>query len=134
MGGTSATADNKGSVQLNPNTQYAVSFEILRNDLGSASEYVTDVIVGKKSLGSCNPDGGDYDCTFFDCPFGEILVNSGDGLVDLNVKITGHSYDCDCDKSTWECSMEGKVAGRTQMTAVGRFTFTPARAVPVIPS
>jgi hypothetical protein len=39
---------------------------------------------------------------------------------------TGHSCDCDCDKATWQCSAQSTVAGRTAMTAVARFTLTPA--------
>ena len=38
----------------------------------------------------------------------------------------GHSWDCDCDQQTWDCSREKTVGGRTKVTAVGRFTLTPS--------
>jgi len=114
----------RGTASVTPNVAYKVSFEILRNDLGDSHEYVTDVKVDGQSLGACHPDGGDFDCTFFTCPFSTSTVTSSSGTVALEIHIIGHSWDCDCDKSTWECSRENTVAGRTKMTAVGRFTFT----------
>jgi len=114
-----------------------VSFDILRNDLGDSGEYVTDVKVDGQSLGACHPDGGDYDCTFFTCPFSTPTITSSSGTVALEIHIKGHSWDCDCDKSTWECSKESTVSGRTKMTAVGRFTFTsslPTGAAPAAPT
>lgn len=57
------------------------------------------------------------------------MVAPASGQVDVNVRLTGHSKDCDCDMNTWECSEEGTVAGRTGMTAVGKFVFTPEKTL-----
>jgi len=118
---------NTGSTTLVPNANYIVKFEILQNDLGSGkgSEWVTGVLIDGESFGECAPPGGDYDCTFFTCEFEKKVFQSVSGNVQLDVQIQGHSWDCDCDKSTWECSAENSVPNRTPMTAVGRFTFTP---------
>ena len=70
--GSIASDINLGTVAVVAGITYTIQFEILRNDLGSAAEKVKNVMVGDDGgtltdLGSCNPDGGDYDCTFFDC-------------------------------------------------------------------
>ena len=104
--GTTANTENKGVIDVRPNTRYYVRFEVLQNDLGSSSEKVTHVLVDGEDLGECNPDGGDYDCTFFDCSVKNqksLTVVSSSGKVDVNMKFTGHSHDCDCDTTTWEC-------------------------------
>ena len=125
--GSTRKTENKGVVDVLKNTPYRVRFEILRNDLDSASEKVTEVLVDDQDLGECNPDGGAYNCTFFDCSVTqkEVTVVSETGKINLNMKLTGHSHNCDCDTSTWNCSRENTVSGRTKMTAVGTFIFTP---------
>jgi hypothetical protein len=123
--GTTPQGDNTGTIDVTPHQKYAIKFEILRNDLGDASEYVTDVLVDGASLGSCHPDGGDHDCTFFTCSFSDAEITPTTNSIDVNVKLTGHSWDCDCDTASWECSKENTVSGRTPVTAVGRFTLTP---------
>jgi len=125
------TTSNTGSITLVPNANYIVTFEILRNDLagGKGQEWVTGVLIDGESFGECAPDGGDQDCTFFTCELEKKRFQSVSGNVDLDVQLQGHSWDCDCDTSTWECwaqeSTLSSVPGRTPMTAVGRFTFTP---------
>ena len=80
-----------------------------------------------KSIGGCNPDGGDTDCTFFHCQVtsASATVVSQTGIIAVRMDFTGHSHDCDCDLQTWECSAENTVGGRTPVTAVGRFTLFP---------
>jgi len=125
-GGEKAKPVYSGTAIVVPNVPYTVRFEILRNDLGQAGEYVKNVLVDGKSLGECHPDGGDYDCTFFECPIPNTTVTSATGTVNLEMNLVGHSKDCDCDDTTWECSSElDAVAGRLPMSAVGRFVFTP---------
>ena len=126
--GTTANTDNEGTIHVQPNTRYHVRFEILQNDLHSASEKVTAVWVDGEDLGECNPTGGDYDCTFWDCSPSQkslIITSKSSGKVEVNMKLTGHSWDCDCDTTTWECSKQDTVSGRTKMTAVGIFILTP---------
>ena len=118
-----------GTATLVAGVQYTVQVEILRNDLGGGygSEYVTAIYVGNTDIGWCAPDGGDYDCTFFTCSNSHTFTPSS-STVNLRIDVTGHSWDCDCDMSSWTCSSENSVSGRTQMTAVARYTFTPVPA------
>jgi len=82
-------------------------------------------------VGECNPDGGDYDCTFYDCQIEHSFYATSNEL-EIEMKYKGHSRDCDCDKSNWQCSTEDAghrrrrsyVAGRTPVEAVARFTLT----------
>ena len=78
------------------------------------------------SIGSCNPDGGDYDCTFYDCESAltETTYTPTSNMINVELIFTGHSKDCDCDTATWDCSKEDTVEGRTAMTAVARITLT----------
>jgi hypothetical protein len=122
--GTTPTTDNYGTIDVEAGVVYAVGFEILRNDLGDHGEYVLDVVIDGVSLGECHPDGSDYDCTFFECPFAEKVITASSSTITVNIRIQEHSWDCDCDVQTWECSSEDSVSGRTKMTAVGRFTLT----------
>ena len=126
--GTAAQTNNAGTITVVPGVTYIVSMEILRNDLGSSSERVVDVTLDGTSIGGCNPDGHDYDCTFFTCSQSP-SVSSATGNIAVNLEYAGHSWDCDCDKESWECSKEDTVSGRTKMTAVARFTLTP-QAIP----
>jgi len=98
--------------------------EVLRNDLASSSEYVKSIKIAGKELGQCQPDGGDYDCTFFDCKK-TLDFTSESTKLDVEMTFTGHSWDCDCDEKTWACSKEKMVAGRTAMQAVARLTLSP---------
>ena len=110
-----------------PNIAYSPKIEVLRNDLGSASEKVSKITFDGAVIGDCNPDGEDYDCTFFDC-YNTIktkTISSETGLIPVSLTYQGHSWDCDCDKETWMCSRESSIPGRTPMTAVARFTLTP---------
>jgi len=122
--GTAKQSNNAGTISVVPGVTYTVSMEILRNDLGEPNERVSNVTFDGNSIGGCNPDGGDYDCTFYTCPQSP-SVSSTTGIIAVNLVYTGHSWDCDCDKSTWECSKENTVSGRTPMTAVARFTLIP---------
>jgi len=117
--------DNRGNITVQPGVRYTVSVEILRNDLGSSGERVQDITLDGSSIGGCNPDGGDYDCTFYNCPMPSATVMSQTGNVEVNMVFHGQSWDCDCDEQTWICSSENSVGGRTPVTAVGRFVLTP---------
>lgn len=127
--GTTAyyTPSATGSVNLVAGATYLVQVEILRNDLGGGrgSEWVPAIYVGSTSIGDCAPDGGDYDCTFFTCPISHTFTPAT-STVALSIDVSGHSWDCDCDMSSWQCSREDSILGRTKMTAVARYTFTPA--------
>ena len=124
--GNVALLDNPGTISVEAGF-YTVEMDILRNDLSGASEYVIDVTLDGVSVGGCNPDGGDYDCTFFSCPMAtpDLMIYTASGEIAVNMQFQGHSWDCDCDMDTWECSKESTVADRTAMSAVGRFFLTP---------
>ena len=123
--GTTAYSANSGTIMVQPGMQYTVKVEILRNDLGGRNERVTDITLDGRSIGGCNPDGGDYDCTFFNCPITPVTVVSQTGTIDVVMYFTGHSYDCACNTQSWYCAYEGRWGHLTPMTAVGRFTLTP---------
>ena len=83
--GTSATQYNEGSITVRPGVKYTVDVEVLRNDLGGSGERVEDILLrpdqgiqgaDQVSIGGCNPDGGDQDCTFFNCPITSATVVS----------------------------------------------------------
>jgi len=101
--------------------------EVLRNDLGSDSERVSAIQFDGTSMGDCNPDGGDYDCTMYDCAstLSSMYYTATASTIAVELTFTGHSHDCDCDTTSWECSKENTVSGRTAMTAVARVTLTP---------
>merc|ERR1719199_1942989 len=109
---------------LVPGARYNIDVEILRNDLGHSSEYVKSILVGGEDMGSCNPDGGDYDCTFYKCQGlkSGVRTASESGTIPVRLVYTGNSWDCDCDTNTWDCSKQSTVSGRTAMEAVARFT------------
>lgn len=110
-------------------TYVVQKFEVLRNDLGGASEKVTSIKVNGVELGECNPDGGDYDCTYFDCQKTHTFSTTSTQLT-VQMTLTGHSWDCDCDTTTWECSKEDTWEGRTPrtpVTSVARITLAEAR-------
>ena len=67
---------NSGTITVQPGLQYSVNVEILRNDLASSSEKVQDITLDGISIGGCNPDGNDFDCTFFNCPITSASVVS----------------------------------------------------------
>ena len=106
---------------------YDVRIEVLRNDLGSSDERVSKITFDGVTIGDCNPDGGDYDCTFFNCrdTIQNALVFSETGSIRVALTYQDHSWDCDCDKETWECSPENQVPTRTPMTAAARITLIP---------
>ena len=59
-------------VPVTEGVTYDVKIEVLRNDLGSVGKRVASIKIEGQEVGmmynyACNPDGGDYDCTFFDC-------------------------------------------------------------------
>jgi hypothetical protein len=125
-GGDIAHASNTGVIDgLLAGQAYSIQFEILQCDLGGSSERVTGVTLDGVELGACNPTGGDYDCTFYTCPLDSksSVFTATASTVDVDVRLSGHSWDCDCDTTTWECSEQGKIGGRTPVTMAARFTL-----------
>jgi len=125
--GTTAKPTYESIINVKPNLEYVVKLEVLRNDLGSPDEKVSQIVINGAVIGDCNPDGGDYDCTFFDCKMSidDTLVSSETGTIPVAFTYQGHSRDCDCYKPTWSCSAENLIPGRTPMTAVARVTLSP---------
>ena len=107
--------------------EYNIKVEVLRNDLQSYSERVSAIVLNGETIGNCNPDGGDFDCTFYDCAqtLSTKRISSTDGRIFASITYVGHSWDCDCDKKTWECAKENTRTGFTPMTAVAKIILTP---------
>ena len=125
--GTTPKDTYEGILNVLPDIEYSIKIEVLRNDLESSSERVSKIILNGETIGDCNPDGGDYDCTFFDCAqtLSTKRISSSDGKIFASLTYQGHARDCDCDKETWECVKENTKPGFTPMTAVARITLTP---------
>ena len=115
------------TINVVPKLKYNVKVEVLRNDLGHPLEKVSKITFDGAEIGDCNPDGGDYDCTFFDCQdsIQNSPVSSDTGSILVALTYVEHSWHCDCDKETWECSRANQIAARISMTAVARITLTP---------
>ena len=122
---TKATYDDVLNVL--PGVDYSIKVEVLRNDLGQSAEKVSRIALNGRSIGECNPDGDDYDCTFFDCSqtISDKSISSTNGSIVASLTYEGHSWDCDCDKETWQCAKENTKVGLTPMTAVAKITLTP---------
>ena len=114
-------------IKVEPDVDYYMKIEVLRNDLGDSGERVSKITIDGVNVGDCDPDGGDYDCTFFDCQdsLEYQIISSMNGSLSVGFTYEGHSWDCDCDKETWICSKENTISGRSPMTAVARITLTP---------
>ena len=117
----------ESTINVVPFVDYYLKIEVLRNDLESDDERVSKITIDGVEVGDCNPDGGDYDCTFFNCQdsLQYQVVSSINGSISVAFTYEGHSWDCDCNKETWTCSKENTVKGLTPMTAVARITLTP---------
>ena len=116
-------------INVVPYVPYSLKVEVLRNDLAGTEEKVSNIKLDGVTIGDCNPDGGDYDCTFFDCgqSLTKTTITSSNGsiIAALTYSDRGHTWDCDCDKNTWDCRKQNTMIGFTPMTAVARFTLTP---------
>ena len=118
----------ESTINVVPNVDYNVKIEVLRNDLGEEYEKVSEIAIDGVVIGDCNPDGDDYDCTFFDCQdsIQNSTITSETGSILVALTYQNHSWDCDCDKETWACSKENENPTWTPMTAVARITLSPA--------
>ena len=119
-----------GTLEVEKDMIYFVKAEVLRNDLGDKHEHVSSINLDGRELfqDGCHPDGGDHDCTFFECPLVKgFTISSTTGTIVVKMDFKEHSKDCDCDANTWSCSKENTVQGRAPMEAVARFTLTPGK-------
>ena len=115
------------TIKVAPEQKYWIKFEVLQSDLGDSDEKVSEIEINGQRFGECNPNGGDHDCTFFNCA-PQLLSNeivSENGRLQLKITYQGHSRDCDCDKHTWRCKKEDTEKSLTPMTAAARITLTP---------
>ena len=125
--GKPTRASYEDTITVVPHLKYELQIEVLRNDLGHPSERVSDITMNGVGVGGCNPDGDDYDCSFYNCTssLDQTTVSSDTASIKAIFHFQGHSSDCDCDKNTWECSKENTKPDLTPMTAVARITLTP---------
>ena len=73
---TSPNPTVTGTIAVTPGVEYVVQMEVLRNDLSDPSEKVAAVTLDGAAIGGCNPDGGDYDCTFCECVIPKHVIKS----------------------------------------------------------
>lgn len=116
------------TIQVVPRQRYWMKLEVLRSDLSDSDEKVSGIEIDGESFGECNPDGGDQDCTFFDCA-PHLLTNeivSEDRRLQVKLTFQKHSKDCICDKSTWNCKSDAeKDPTKAPILAAARITLTP---------
>ena len=58
-----------GTFGVVANQLYHVQIEVMRTDTGSSDEKVSSITLNDASFGSCNPDGDDNECTYYECPY-----------------------------------------------------------------
>ena len=63
-----------------PNKWFRLKVVVMRTDTNYRDEKVSDIKINGRSIGGCNPDGEDYECTFYDCSLNENVL--GDHLAD----------------------------------------------------
>ena len=117
----------ESTITVIPHRKYELVVEVLRNDLGGAHEKVADVKINGISLGECDPDGNDLDCTFYNCTssWNKSTIVYNTTFVKVFLHFVGHSRDCDCNTTTWECLKEYENPNLTPVLAVARITLTP---------
>ena len=118
-------------IKVYPGQLYSVSVEVLRNGLGNADDKVSNIRLNGENIGTCNPDGSDTDCTFYDCDSFLTAKEFSSNSETLTFKLdyVGNSQSCSCDTNTWECSSKlefDEVDSPTIMSAVARITLIPA--------
>ena len=115
ISGNSAANEWDGYLKVEPNTEYTVAYDVLRDDLMSTSdEYVDSVEVGDyKFEEKCQGGGDDYDCTFVSCYNSGTTSVQSDENGDIYVKASfqGNSYACDCNRADVEGSCVRKNTG-----------------------
>ena len=118
-------------INVVPHLSYNVKVEILRNDLGDIREKVSNITFDGVNVGDCKPNEDDYDCTFFDCvqTIKNETISSSDGSITAALTYEGHSWNCDCDKQTWNCEKENTAIALTPMIAVAKLTLTPITGI-----
>lgn len=106
---------------LNQNTTYNVKIEVLKSDMESDGEKLTQIKVNGIPWGSCNPPTGtsDFDCTYHQC-FEILPVTTGwDGKLTVEVNSDGMTNDCLCNDTNFDdCSTEHRTH-RTRTIPMG---------------
>ena len=120
-----------------PHLKYGIKVEVLRNDLAGDWEKVSAITVSGVNIGECNPDGTDFDCTFYDCTSSmtKTTLSFQNESVKVVLHFQGHSSDCVCDKDTWEGVTEQRHSTNpnfTSMIAVARITLTPIKGAYIV--
>ena len=113
-----------GSLAVTSGIQYTAKIEILRTDTSETGEHA-DVTIGGQNFGKCNPDGGDGDCSWYDCS-NDLpnlkKVSSTAGVLPFEIK-----YSDDVDYESATCNINGvKTLGivRITLTAHGNLIIS----------
>ena len=117
-------------IKVYPGKVYQVAVEVLQNGLANADAKVSKIRLNGENIGTCNPDGSDTDCTFYDCDsfLTAKVFSSNSETLTFKLDYVGNSESCSCDTNTWECSSTlefDEVDSPTIMSAVARITLTP---------
>ena len=95
------------TISVIPNTTYSISIDNLRHKKTDSVQKFDKIIVGGLELGNCQPEVYRNNCTFVPCSNikqAKNTIKSETGEIDIVVEVEGHSWACNCDTKSWECS------------------------------
>ena len=93
-------------INVYPDVKYIVTVYVLQNGLQDKDANV-NIIVEGNSIGECNPDGNNNDCSFHDCSsqVSSRVYSSALGEISVTLQYAGNSAGyCTCDTTSWACS------------------------------
>ena len=121
-----------GKLNVIPYTLYSIKVETVVNDMGDDLEKVSAIRIDNQLIGSCNPNGIDGDCGFFNCGISRL----GDGLTRTTIQPTRTVINfemvfssevnqqlCTCNTVSGSCG--NTRAFNTLMSVTARVTLTP---------
>ena len=102
------------------NQSYRVKVEVLRTDTEDPDEKVSAITLNGEHFGSCNPDGGQAECSYFDCLrpnngdyLNKTVIRSSDGQIRIELRYSNNVHNV-------PCPLNG-----ISVTAAARVTLTP---------
>ena len=100
------TSTYSSVVDVYPDVKYTIAVHVLQNGLKDTDANV-NIIVEGNSIGTCNPDGNNNDCSFYDCSstVTSRVYSSSSGKISVDLQYLGISGSyCSCDTTSWACS------------------------------
>ena len=111
-------------IDVYPDVKYTIAVHVLQNGLEDSDANV-NIIVEGNSIGTCNPDGNNNDCSFYDCSshVTSRVYSSPSGKISVELQYSGTSAAyCSCDTTSWACSSD---IVRTQVVMAANIELKP---------